>query len=91
MCNDKKAINNRSQVERVHCEAANQTYSMAGYEIPVNMLYYRTANIFQVYTHNAEMRHLRGYIILIGKDEQQGPHVYNVILQITTMGLMQWL
>ncbi|KAJ1976005.1 Proteasome subunit YC7alpha/Y8 (protease yscE subunit 7) [Dimargaris xerosporica] len=65
----------RASVMRARQEAAEFRYKF-GYEIPVEVLAKRIANVNQVYTQNAGIRLLGVALLLIGYDDEKGPQLF---------------
>jgi len=65
----------KAQVARARQEAAQFRYKY-GYEMPVDQLAKRVANLNQVYTQYASMRPLGVSMIIIGLDQERGPQVF---------------
>eukprot|EP01113_Clastostelium_recurvatum_P005263 TRINITY_DN1234_c0_g1_i1.p1 TRINITY_DN1234_c0_g1~~TRINITY_DN1234_c0_g1_i1.p1 ORF type:complete len:259 (-),score=62.17 TRINITY_DN1234_c0_g1_i1:75-815(-) len=67
----------RAHVARIRHEAATFNFKF-GYEVPVNYLARRMADLAQVYTQHAYMRPLGVASIFCGVDEELGPQLYKV-------------
>jgi len=65
------------QVRRAIMEAAEWKYHN-GYDMPVEQLARRMADINQFYTQNAEMRSLGTMMMMLAYDDEDGPRIFRV-------------
>jgi 20S proteasome subunit alpha 1 len=65
----------RAHIARARQESAEFRYKF-GYDIPVDLLARRIANINQVFTQQASLRPLGTAITMIAVDDERGPQVY---------------
>jgi len=65
------------QIRRAIMEAAEWKYHN-GYDMPVEQLARRMADINQFYTQNAEMRSLGTMMLMLAHDDEDGPRIFRV-------------